>query len=356
MSGSRAENIKKAEEVMDLILANPDYPDYNSTCDTDYASCHAMFDFDPELLEYHIAINKNNPDTYGIGYDYYVFFIVRNRVTIKTFFGSHSECYEARNLFFQTLEAEREVERKRKFEENKKILDEKIAASEREREQLQLARWEAAIAASKDAADKIELPVVDNSSASGEHVIYVLTCKPTGRQYVGRTNRSAEMRFKEHCTSAVKNKMGSSYMLNDAIRKYGANSFDIKVLYNNLSFEQAVEYEALVIKKYQTLCYGLNVSPGGFEEINAGVKKNNVNKFNKEHKDLMNALGIQVALLFVTHKQVMQSVKEILVKANEPWYERKHYWDFAEVQELMDKDLIAKWNAIKTKENEDKTI
>ena len=48
--------------------------------------------------------------------------------------------------------------------------------------------------------------------------IYCITCKSTGKKYIGQTKRNINLRFKEHC-KCINTKYNSK--LANSIRKYG---------------------------------------------------------------------------------------------------------------------------------------
>lgn len=67
------------------------------------------------------------------------------------------------------------------------------------------------------------------------HVIYQLTCVPTGEAYIGLTvcagntpKKAVEGRWKRHVTRAERHAKG--WKLCEAIRTYGAEAFTVEVL------------------------------------------------------------------------------------------------------------------------------
>ena len=67
------------------------------------------------------------------------------------------------------------------------------------------------------------------------HVIYRLTCVPTGEAYIGLTvcagntpRKAVEGRWKRHVTRALRHNKG--WKLCEAIRKFGAEAFVVEVL------------------------------------------------------------------------------------------------------------------------------
>ena len=60
-----------------------------------------------------------------------------------------------------------------------------------------------------------------------EGSIYLITCRDNGKRYVGQTICNIAERFKQHVRSAKRN---SKCIFHNAIRKYGADSFQIELL------------------------------------------------------------------------------------------------------------------------------
>lgn len=95
--------------------------------------------------------------------------------------------------------------------------------------------------------------------------IYVLTCMPTGKQYVGLTSKSPERRFREH----VKETFGTNpklvrYALRCAIREHGREAFTINVLHADVpTFVEACRLERDEIARLGTFGDGYNMTRGG---------------------------------------------------------------------------------------------
>ncbi|MFD1693572.1 GIY-YIG nuclease family protein [Azotobacter chroococcum] len=97
-----------------------------------------------------------------------------------------------------------------------------------------------------------------------EGVVYLVTHKETGRQYVGITIQSFEMRWKGHVESAAKDSIKSEHSLHAAIRKFGQDAFTIEVIdHGSMNHDLEIK-ERSWIKKFNTLVpNGFNISPGG---------------------------------------------------------------------------------------------
>ena len=88
-------------------------------------------------------------------------------------------------------------------------------------------------------------------------IVYSLTCKLNGKQYVGQTTQSVEKRFKEH----ARNK--KSY-IGKAIRAYGEDKFVIAILKVCFSKEELDHWEKFFIVLLNTKApRGYNLTDGG---------------------------------------------------------------------------------------------
>lgn len=94
--------------------------------------------------------------------------------------------------------------------------------------------------------------------------IYIVTNLTNSKHYIGLTNHSMQHRWKEHLNSA--NSCADDYVFHKAIRKYGADNFEIRLLEDNLSKEQAQAQERYYISLYDTYYssgHGYNMTYGG---------------------------------------------------------------------------------------------
>ena len=95
--------------------------------------------------------------------------------------------------------------------------------------------------------------------------IYMRT-SPNGKYYIGRTIYAEEKRWKEHVSEAYSNAENSgSWLLNLAIKKYGAQNFTVKILEDNITSSQLLkEREEYWINYYEATNpeKGYNRSPG----------------------------------------------------------------------------------------------
>lgn len=92
------------------------------------------------------------------------------------------------------------------------------------------------------------------------YTVYAHINKVNGKIYIGLTSQQAERRWGSN---------GSGYCNNKhfwrAIQKYGWDNFEHRILFENLSKEQACEIECCLIQQLKTTdkTYGYNKSSGG---------------------------------------------------------------------------------------------
>ena len=102
-------------------------------------------------------------------------------------------------------------------------------------------------------------------------IIYLVTCTATGKHYVGQTVRTLETRWAQHLRDAGPGRF--EIPLHRALRKYGAENFDIRILetvcdrsdLNRREAEYTTQYEALVPQGYVLRAAGGR--PSAFSEL-----------------------------------------------------------------------------------------
>lgn len=117
--------------------------------------------------------------------------------------------------------------------------------------------------------------VLKNEDGFG--VIYKITNLINGKRYIGQTSKLyINDRWCEHKNNARNGK--SSYLYN-AIRKYGEDNFEFKVILKNIPIDKLNFYEQLLIKKFNTKTpNGYNLTDGGggtrgFVPWDKGIKR-----------------------------------------------------------------------------------
>ncbi len=99
--------------------------------------------------------------------------------------------------------------------------------------------------------------------------IYLITNKVNGKQYVGLTIGPLESRLKQHIAAAKK---GRKAPLPNAIRKYGAEAFTIRLIRNDAkSFDELQQQEIDEISARNSLIAGYNSAIGGAVGITKAI-------------------------------------------------------------------------------------
>lgn len=123
-----------------------------------------------------------------------------------------------------------------------------------------------------------------------KYCVYKHTNKVNGKVYIGQTCRKPEYRWSEG-----KGYIGCTHFYN-AIQKYGWDSFDHEIIYENLSLEEANRLEAELICLYSSTdskC-GYNIRPGGLnsplsedtkEKISQAIGGENNGFYGKHHTE-----------------------------------------------------------------------
>lgn len=113
---------------------------------------------------------------------------------------------------------------------------------------------------------------------SNNYKVYCLTNKINGKKYIGITKQEIEKRWRN----------GRGYKKTTriamAIKKYGWDNFDKKILYSDLDNKKASDMEIFYINKYNTIENGYNVQSGGFKDYTTEMSeyhKQCVSKANK---------------------------------------------------------------------------
>lgn len=91
--------------------------------------------------------------------------------------------------------------------------------------------------------------------------IYSITNTINNKQYIGKTHKSINARFKQHIDDAKREK-NSNRSLYRAFKKYGVENFLLEELMQ-CPDEEASTYEIMFIKKYDTKQKGYNQTNGG---------------------------------------------------------------------------------------------
>ena len=116
--------------------------------------------------------------------------------------------------------------------------------------------------------------------------IYMYINKINNKKYVGQTKDFFD-RHRRHIQSSFNKNAKRDYNtpFHRAIRKYGIENFDIKILAENIPTQEKVnEYEVFFIKRYKTLNIqdGYNVAEGGYNNPFAGKTEEEMEEFKRK--------------------------------------------------------------------------
>lgn len=103
--------------------------------------------------------------------------------------------------------------------------------------------------------------------------IYMYINKIDNKKYVGQAKNFNKRHYSHLNSSYNKNRKDYDVPIHKAIRKYGIENFEIKILAENIQTQEKMnEYEIFFIKRYQTLAIqgGYNISEGGYNNPFAG--------------------------------------------------------------------------------------
>ncbi len=90
--------------------------------------------------------------------------------------------------------------------------------------------------------------------------IYKITNLINHKIYIGRTTRTVEQRYREHCTAALK---GDSRHLYCSMREYGIENFQVETIDVAESIEELSQKEAYWVAYYHTYDEGYNMTLAG---------------------------------------------------------------------------------------------
>ena len=118
-------------------------------------------------------------------------------------------------------------------------------------------------------------------------IVYRVTNKINGKQYIGYTTKTLEERKKLHLSKAKSpSNKHYFYLFKQAIRKYGIDNFDWEVLENCSSIEECCNREIYYISEYNTISpNGYNLTEGGNGGIQSEETKLKISKSLKTYWD-----------------------------------------------------------------------
>lgn len=102
--------------------------------------------------------------------------------------------------------------------------------------------------------------------------IYIIINKINHKRYIGQTSKTIEKRFKKHIYDSFNGNRQQA--IHHAIRKYGVENFEIRIIARCDSFKEANHREELCIKLYKTMSpNGYNLMEGGSNSLKSEESK-----------------------------------------------------------------------------------
>ena len=141
-----------------------------------------------------------------------------------------------------------------------------------------------------DLLTTIEKEKYYKAETSEYYLLYLITNKINGKQYIGITQKSIQFRFKQHCYN--KNKP-----LNNDIQKFGKYNFEIEELlrFKTSSIYLAHRLESFMIKTFETQSpsgYNNQVVPCNLDGLECAYDDLEITTSNKEYINKMfNSIG-----------------------------------------------------------------
>lgn len=111
-------------------------------------------------------------------------------------------------------------------------------------------------------------------------IIYTATNKLNGKIYVGQTTRSLKRRIWEHSKDTSRKSL-----INQAIKKYGIENFDWKIIFDAGSLEELNIKEIEFVEFYNSVApNGYNLTYGGLNTRLSEITKQKLSEVNKGKK------------------------------------------------------------------------
>ena len=146
-----------------------------------------------------------------------------------------------------------------------------------------------------------------------QYYIYCYTNKINNKKYIGQTKQSKDKR------SGVNGwKYERCPKFWSAIQKYGWDNFDFSILKENLTLEEANEWEQYYIDFYHTwvddpLCQGYNLAKGGYNKVHS---QETLEKLRKSHlkenlsKETLEKMSKSAKQRFVDNPNLIKEMRQ----------------------------------------------
>lgn len=183
--------------------------------------------------------------------------------------------------------------------------------------------------------------------------IYLVTNKINDKKYVGQTKNTTLFRWKQHIQSAKTGKYSNA--LDNAIRKYGADAFEVKRILKSIPESDLDRLECIWIKKFNSqrpAGYNITFGGGGVRGFrHSQATKAKLSKQNKgkrlNHGDLVREGQIKSGYLLARSKNPMwrerisKSRSGRFTGVDNPFYGKHHTEDTkAHLSDVKSKPIL----------------
>lgn len=140
-------------------------------------------------------------------------------------------------------------------------------------------------------------------------IIYKIENMIDGKVYIGKTSSTLEKRWKQHCYDAKRKCAAQKFKLHRAIAEFGAENFSVVQIDTAATKEEADEKEIQWIRRYCSILYGYNTSPGGRNGANYKKVKN------VETGEVFESIAEACKKVGVSHRAIAQVVDKPHLKS-----------------------------------------
>jgi hypothetical protein len=168
------------------------------------------------------------------------------------------------------------------------------------------------------------------------HIVYKITFKTTGKSYIGYTSKGILERIHKHMTNAA---AGCNTHFYKALRLYGLGDCVFETIFESDNKNEAIAYEKVAIKKFNTIENGYNSMDGGsggfivpdskYEQWKNGLSRKAKGNNNPNYSGVSNEAIIEKAVTFYVdngNRLIPQRWKEYSKLNGLPQTYSKHRW------------------------------